>query len=234
MTATKAATGALAPVRTRKQKALDTRRRMLAAAYRVFCARGYAGTTMEAIAEEAGVAVQTLYFTFHTKGAVLSETVGAAILGFDRWDPRAEPMTTSDPRAAFEEFHDWFPAFARAPTQARALAVFIDASIDILARVGPLVAVMTAAAASDPDVSAVADLGEQRRVEGYGLVIDQLAKKGGLRERVGRKRATDVLLTIVSAEVYQQLTALRGWSRSRVRAWWLEVLSRELLPADQG
>jgi AcrR family transcriptional regulator len=162
---------------------------MLKAAYDLFCANGYAATTMDAIAKAAGVAVQTLYFTFHTKGVILSETVGACILGFDRWDPRAEPAVASDPRTAFMEFHPWYPAFESAKTPAWALVVFVDASMDILARVSPLVAVMTAAV-SDPDVRAMSEIGEQRRVEAYQLVVEVLAKRGGLRGGVTVRRGT--------------------------------------------
>jgi AcrR family transcriptional regulator len=215
----------------RKEKALATRRRMLRAAYDSFCARGYAATTMDVIAERAGVAVQTLYFTFHTKAAILEECVGAAILGFDLWDPRAVPNLTADPRAAFREFHPWFGAFDAAPTQAQALAVFIDASLDILARVGPLAMVMTTAAASDPQARAAAQLGEQRRVEGYELVIELLAKKGKLRRGVSARKATDILLMVLSAETYEHLALRRGWSTAELRKWLVDVLSQQLLPA---
>jgi hypothetical protein len=58
----------------------------------------------------------------------------------------------------------------------------------------------------------------------------QLAKRGKLRRGITVQRATDVLLTIVSAETYQQLTAGRGWSRAEVRKWLLEVLTQQLLP----
>jgi len=46
----------------RREKALVTRRRMLKAAYELFCEHGYATTTMDLIAKRADVAVQTLYF----------------------------------------------------------------------------------------------------------------------------------------------------------------------------
>jgi len=219
---------------TRKQKALATRRRILKAAHELFCERGYGATTMEAIAAAAGVAVQTLYFTFHTKAAILSETVGAAVLGFDRWDPRAEPAVTADPEKAFADFHHWFPAFERAKTQAQALAVFVDAALEIFSRVSPLVGVMAVSAVSDPDVGAVAKIGEQRRVEAYRFIVKQLGKKGGLRGGVGVKRATDVLLTVLSAETYHQLTAGRGWSPADCRQWLLELLAQQLLAGVSG
>jgi len=202
---------------------------MLSAAYELFCTRGYAGTTMSLIADRARVAVQTLYFTFHTKGAIIAEVLGACILGFDRWDPRVEAAIATDPAKAFAEFHPWFPDFERAETQAEALSVFIAASVDILERVGPLALVMVAAAASDEQVRRVVDLGEQRRVEGFTVVAKKLASRGKLRRGVTLRRATDILLTILSAETHQQLAARRNWSSTECRRWFQDVLEQQLL-----
>jgi AcrR family transcriptional regulator len=203
---------------------------MLAAAYALFCANGYAATTMAAIAREAGVAVQTLYFTFHTKGAILSEAVGACILGFDRWTPSAEAAMLVDERKALADLQPWLRALAHEKSQARALAVFVDAAIEILARVAPLARVM-AAAAADPEVKAMSALGERRRVQAYRVVIDVLAKKGRLRRGLAALRANDILLTILSSETYLQLTAARGWSRDDCRRWFSDVLVQQLLPS---
>jgi AcrR family transcriptional regulator len=203
---------------------------MLRAAYELFCERGYAGTTMGLIAERAGVAVQTLYFTFHTKLAILDETVGASIMGFDHWDPQVKTAMVADPRRAFAEFQPWFAKMEAARTQAGALAVFVDASLDILARVGPLVLATASAAASDPEMKKTVELGEERRVEGYTLVVELLAKRGRLRRGLDVRRGTDILLTLLSAETYQQLAVRRGWSAGECRKWLLDVLRQQLLP----
>ena len=71
-----------APVKSqttrRAQKALATRRRVLDAAETLFIRDGYATTTMAVIAEQADVAVQTVYAVFGTKRAVLSELFAVA------------------------------------------------------------------------------------------------------------------------------------------------------------
>jgi AcrR family transcriptional regulator len=211
----------------RRQRALLTRRRMLRAAHDLFCRCGYAGTTMDAIAAAAGVAVQTLYFTFHTKSAVLEETLGAAIVGFDRWDPDLEAAALGDARRAFADF-PWFGAVERATTAREALRVFLDASMDIFERAAPLVLVQSAAAASDRQVQNARDLAERRRVEGYGFLVEKLIERGPLRPGVSQRRACDVLLTILSAETHQQLRARRGWSVRDCRDWFAEILEREL------
>ena len=54
-----------------RRRARATRSRITKAASRLFGERGYSGTTMADIAAAAGVAVQTVYFVFHTKTEVL-------------------------------------------------------------------------------------------------------------------------------------------------------------------
>jgi AcrR family transcriptional regulator len=208
----------------RKERALATRRRVLAAAYRLFCARGYVATTMDAIATEAGVAVQTLYFTFHTKGAILSETLGATITGFDTW---ANPPAAPDTEPPLN-LHDWYERFTEEPDVRAALALFVRNGVESLGRVGPLLAAMHAAG-GDPDVAAVIRLGEQRRVDSYREIVRAIATKGrGLRPGLSEDRATDVLLVLFSAETYQALAG-RGWSPADRTRFLTELLARELL-----
>lgn len=201
---------------------------MLRAAYELFCDGGYVGTTMTAIAERAGVAVQTLYFTFNTKSAILEEAFGAAVVGFEHWDPKIEAVVSGGGPRDMIEVHPWYAEFRDAPTAAAALAVFVDASLHILDRVGPLLVAMTAAAGADPDLMTAAEVAEQRRVDGYRFVVEELSKREGWRRGMGTERATDILLTILSAEAYTFLTNRRGWSRDAWRAWSLGVLCQQL------
>jgi AcrR family transcriptional regulator len=67
----------------RARKALATRRRILEAAETLFTRDGYATTTIAAIADQADVAVQTIYAVFGTKRAVLSELLAVRVVGDD-------------------------------------------------------------------------------------------------------------------------------------------------------
>ena len=105
----------------RREKARETRWRIMDAALAEFTEHGYHDTTMAAIAERAGVAVQTVYLGFRTKGGLLEEVVGNgspaasplmdAIAGFiASEDPGARVVPTmlpayTDSRA----FRDAFP-----------------------------------------------------------------------------------------------------------------------------
>lgn len=202
---------------TRRERTLATRRRMVGAAYRLFCENGYVATTMEAIAREAHVAVPTLYFTFRTKGAILGEALGAAVMGTD------EPL---GPEGA-----PWYHAFEAEPDPRRALKILVENSTPILCRVGALLAA-TYAAAGDPEVASVHALGERRRHDGYRAVVQILARKGGLRRGLTVARATDILLVLLGPQLFDALANGRGWSVAECDRWIVEVLSQQLLTAD--
>src|SRR5262245_24819736 len=207
--------------KTRRERALETRRRVLGAAHELFCAHGYARTTMEAIAGEAGVAVQTLYFTFHTKAALLEEVVGAAVAGIDTWVGPPPPLSLGDVEQ-LRMFHHWFVPFEAEKTAHGALEVFLTGGVEIMERAAPLVSTMREAT-GDPEAKRVYEIGEVRRADAYHAVVRILAKKPpGLAEGVTVKRATDVLFAVFSAETYQMLRN-RGWKEREVRSWLLNM-----------
>ena len=71
-------------------QARDTRRSILDAALELFVATGYSATTIQGIAERAGVAVQTVYAVFGTKRELLRELIETRIAGGDEPLPIAE------------------------------------------------------------------------------------------------------------------------------------------------
>jgi AcrR family transcriptional regulator len=215
---------------TRAKRALATRRRMVKAAYDHFCRDGYLGTTISAVAKDAGVAVPTVYYTFGTKAALLGEALGAAIVGFERWrEPPSGPIDIVE----LLPWHTWWAKFQAAPTSADALDIFISHGIDILQRVGPLVAAMHGAV-GDPEAAQVVRISEERRVDSYREVIRVLARKPhGLRTRLSVAAATDIVLALFSAELYQALAVGRGWSHTRCTNFFHDVLITQLLDSER-
>jgi AcrR family transcriptional regulator len=74
---------------------------MIHAAQKVFACHRYAGARMIDIAAEAGVAVPTVYFAFHTKAELLQACYELALLGEDGpRPPPAQPWWRGPPRAS--------------------------------------------------------------------------------------------------------------------------------------
>ena len=197
--------------RSRKEQAQATRARIAGAAHRLFAERGYQATTMGQIAEEAGVAVQTVHFVFHTKPDLLKEVVDRAVRG-DVGDP---------------EQQDWFRQLADQVDGRAALALIVENVTPILARVAPVAWVMRSV--PDEDVAAVFARGEQLRREAYGRMAGSLATGGWLRDDLDEARATDLLLFHLSAESYRILVDEYGWSRAAWEAWALDTLAAQLI-----
>jgi AcrR family transcriptional regulator len=194
---------------SRKERALATRRRMMDAAFQVFSERGYAKTTMEAIAAEAGVAVQTVYFTFHTKAELLQAAFEYAVLG-----PEGTP-----PHLA-----EWWDAAEREPDVAKAVAQIVDGTIEVFQRAAPLVW----AVHGDEDARATYEFNEQLRREGYAKLVAFLARKHPLRPGLTRPKARDLMLTLLGPHVFILLTRKLGWSVREFATWARAALLREL------
>jgi AcrR family transcriptional regulator len=211
-----------APGQSRRQRARETRQRIVRAAVEEFQAGGYHGTTMATIAARAGVAVQTVYFIFHTKAELLSAAVDAAVMGDD--DPRIPQRT------------DWYRAMTREPDASRALRGFIQGASDVIARAAPLTVVARDAAAADPEALRVREHHEGRRSAEFRDVVVLMADKGGLREGLNVDSANDILLTLLGPDTDLAFVRDRGWSHERFVAWLSESLPELLLapPARRG
>ena len=106
--------------------------------------------------------------------ALLEESLGAAIVGFDRWhEPPADPYIDE-----LLPWHHWWTEFDAAPTSGEAFDIFFTHGVGILERVAPLVAALHGAA-GDPEAAEVIRIAEQRRVAAYREAVRVIAGKGG-------------------------------------------------------
>lgn len=169
---------------------------------------------MADIADAAGVAVQTVYFVFHTKTDVLSSTYDLAVLG--EGDP-APPQG-----------QEWYRRAVSEPRVASAVRLIVEGSGEIVRRVTPLDLAVRTAAASDPDAARFLSRNERMRADGYREMIDLLRAKSPLRANVSAERATDVLLLLVSPSAYRALVMDRRWSHEEWVAWTSETLAEQL------
>jgi AcrR family transcriptional regulator len=202
------------PAVSRRERAGATRLRITKAAYALFCERGYTGTTMTEVAQAAGVAVQTVYFTFHTKSELLSSAYSLAVLG------ERDPMPP--------ERQPWYAAATSEPDIARALRILAGGVGQIVARAAPLDSVVRLNGRHDPDAAAIWAHHEKLRVEGYRGMVSLLSTKSPLRPGIPAERATELLLFCFGPHAYAGLVVDAGWAYDDWLEWTIAVLLQQL------
>lgn len=200
----------------RKQAAAESRHAILAAARNLFLERGYAGATMPAIAEAAGVALDTIYAAIGTKPVLMRQLIESAISGRDETIPALsrdyvrEIHAESDPR--------------------RKLARYARAVREIQQRLAPLFAVLRVAATTEPDLAALWQEIADRRAANMRLFIAEVAEAGGLRDGISLDEAADLVWATNSPEFYLLLVRDCGWAPDRFEHHLAELWQRMLLP----
>jgi AcrR family transcriptional regulator len=196
------------PLPLRKRQALETRRAIARAARFKFASSGYASTTIEAVAKEAGVAARTVYSIFGTKKAIL----GAIC---EEWLAEAGVMESATEGMRERDL-------------GRRLAIVAHASRRQWESERGVRGMLEGAAASDPDVASMVAGWKNDRAASLHSVVAGLEKE--LRPGLDTKRAGAIIRAMSSAEIYGELVAGEGWLPDEYEIWLTEVL-RELLLA---
>ncbi|WP_426513530.1 TetR/AcrR family transcriptional regulator [Dactylosporangium sp. McL0621] len=196
------------------EKSRQTRRRILQAAYELFVSQGYGATTLQGIAERAGVAVQTIYFAFGNKPSLLKELVDVTIAGDD------EPIPTLQ--------RDWFREALAADTAEAHLRAHVRGTCAVLARVAPIMDVLQAAGAQDPNLASLWQQDTDPRLEVQSAAARSLIAKPGARADLTVEHAADLLYGLLSPQLYLLFTRDRGWTADRWEQWVHNTLHLQL------
>ena len=196
---------------SRQQRAAATRQRMLKAAYDVFVDLGYKATTMDAISQRAGVAVQTLYFTFHTKDELLQQVHEWTVLGDDPTPPPLQP---------------WYLAAVAERDALRTIDLIAEGLVTILDRVAPTLPVFEAVV-GDPAGEVWAHAQELRRA-GMNDLVEMLVKKRPLRPGLTKRQAVDLVFVLTGPATYRSFVIEAGWSPKRWSRWAAAALRHDL------
>lgn len=199
----------------RQENAERTRATILDAARTLFCAKGFAATTMGAIAEEAGVALDTVYASVGKKPALFRLLIESAISG------RAEAVPAAE--------RDYVRRIEEEETAKGKLALYAAAVRAIQPRLAPLVRVLGAASTADPDLGAMWKEISDRRAKNMRLFARSLQSTGELRRDLDLDEIADVLWSTNGPEYYWLLVEERGWSLDRFEAWLADAWARLLL-----
>ena len=201
----------------RRELARRSRRKVLDAARGRFLDAGYAGTTLAAIAAEAGVSVETIYKAFGNKPGLLKAVFDVAVVGGDQPVPLLQ--------------RDFVRRNMAEPDPRRKLAAYADHLAELQPRAAPVQLLARSAAATDEEIEAVWRQMREERLAGMTAFARHLDEEGHLRVGVPMEEARDVLWTYNSPDLYELLVLQRGWSPARYARWVEAALVAALLPA---
>jgi AcrR family transcriptional regulator len=183
----------------RRERAQRTRGTILDVARAELLDNGYAATTVTRIAGLAGTSVETIYKGFGGKAGLVRALWKQALAGQQEIpaEQRSDALssTTDDPVAVLKGWGRF--------------------ASELSPRGAPIVLLMRAAAATDPEMAGLLAEAEAQRRRRMRHNARRLQHQGWLRPGIGLKFATDVLWTYSSAELYDLLVVRSRWSARR-------------------
>ncbi len=189
----------------RQEQALATRQRIASAAQHLFARDGYAVTSIEAIAREAGVATRTVYAAFGAKREILNVIC-------ERWLERAHA------RELAKEVLEKPDATARLAGAAHWLTVLYSTDFDV-------VRILDSALDEDRETQELL----RSKLRGRNRVMDSLIASVEPLLSVPVVEAQSVYRAMAASGVYQELVVDSGWTPERFERWLRGVLSSQLL-----
>ncbi len=215
--ATGEASQAAGPARgtRRAEQARATRRRIIAAATELFVTHGYGATLLDQVAEQAGVAVQTVYFHFGNKRTLLKEALDVAAVGDDEPVPLLE--------------RPWVAQLRQEPDPQRIIALWLAHGRTIVHRVAPLMRVVRGATGTDPELAAQWDTNQQQTRSAYAVLARLLADRGALHPAIDVDQARDIAFVVANVESYLQFSDVCGWTLDQWQERTTTVLTAALL-----
>jgi len=189
--------------------AAQTRSDILVAARRLFAQRGYAATSINDIADEAGVAVQTIYARLDNKRGIV-----LALQELIEHDAGVAKTAAAIPAAQ---------------NPREALQAGIRVVRGFPEHCGDIIYTLMAAAVVEPDLAAAVAEGQRRHRAGARLTIDRIIELDGLRDDLPAADAAALLSAGTWHHVWAELVDERGLSWNRAEDRLTDALARALL-----
>lgn len=198
----------------RRRQALRTRETTLAVARQLFLNRGYAGTTIAAIAEAADVSVETIYKGFAGKPGLVRAISEKGLEGAGPVpaEQRSDEMRTLEPNP-YRVMQRW--------------GTFVT---EVAPLAAPVLLLIRTAAATDPEMAALLDELDRARLARMEHNARQLFERGNFRGGVTLEHARDVMWAYSSPELYGLLVLRQGWPLERFGQFVAEGMIAALLP----
>lgn len=185
----------------REEQSRGTRRRIVDAGAELFVERGYVPTTIDAIAERAGVSRRTVFTSVGSKADILKLAFDWTLAGDD------EPIAIAD-RPVMQRL-------MQADDPVEVLESWIAMNAAIAERIATLYLVFLVAANADADVATLLATSDGHRLDGARQVVARLAELGGLRPGLTIDEAAAILDVLIDPMNHRRFVDVHGWTAER-------------------
>ena len=198
----------------RDEQAMRTRTRILDAAADLFLARGYGRTTVKDIADQAGVARDTVHAVFGSKARVLTALIDRLLVPDDSV---ANVTERPDVQAVKSELD-----------QRKQIELFAESITQLSTGLRPVFEILRTASAVEPEMAKVFEEMDRYRMQNMQTYAKWLAANGPLR--VTTRRAGEIIWALASPDVGRMFCDELGWTQAQHARWLADTLIRSLLP----
>ncbi|MCZ7673960.1 MAG: TetR/AcrR family transcriptional regulator [Chloroflexi bacterium] len=192
----------------RQKQALATRTLIVDTSRALFLEQGYGVTTIESIAEHAGVAVSTVYAIFKNKRGILQAIRQA-------WHEESGQQSI-------------YQAALTQPDAAKRLALAAHATRRQWETGATMITIYKGAAATDAEAAAELEASLAGRRRNLGQFIAASAPL--LKPSLTQAQAAAIFLALSHEEIYQELVRQSEWTADEYEQWLSQTLQQQLLP----
>jgi AcrR family transcriptional regulator len=200
--------------RRRQEQARANELAVLQAASRLFLERGYGRTTLSAVAEQAGVSVETVYARFGSKTALLHRVWDLTIGGDDQDVPYHQRPEVQ--------------ALQAEPDLARRLQLQAELFTRTAHRTAPFLLMVQSAAGADPAAALMMEEMGRQRLAGITVMAHAAAATGQLA--VPEDVCRDIIWSLTDGVLWHRLVQERGWTDQQFTAHLAQLWIATLLP----
>jgi AcrR family transcriptional regulator len=193
----------------RERHADDTRRRIVEATRQLLQHEGYAGMTIEAIAQRAEVSAQSVYAIFKSKTGILIALLDQSTFGAVYEEVVKQTLSASDPEIRLR----------LAAGVAKQIRSAQSAVFDLMRGAGVVA----------PELAKLEQQRERLRYEKGKSMISFLRDSGKLRPGMSHQTARDIFWMLTGGDVYRMLVRERRWSPQKYQNWLADTLVHSLL-----
>jgi AcrR family transcriptional regulator len=199
---------------SRQEQARRRRAEILDACRETLVRQGYAGLTIRAVAEAAGVSQETVYKAFGGKRGLVKAMYDVTLAGDD----------TPVPMSARPEVR----ALLAEPDPAAKIAAYAGIARGVSERLGAVTAALSTGGPEAAEITAETD---RERLTGVTAFVGHLAEGGHLRAGRDLAAVAEEAWLLTAPEVYRLCTTGRGWSADRYEDWLRRMLTATFLGA---